>query len=122
MSAPHHGRRFSLPSLVRHRVHKLKDVRRAKLEGRARTQHRRLSYALSVHEGIGVGAVRRHRHHTFAVHEVAVVRKDPRTEQLQTNEQKVQLVLENSALVLIQELQEETTTHKIASYYINASH
>lgn len=83
MSTPHHGGRLSLPSLVEHRVHKLEDVRLAKLEGGARAQHRRLSDPLPVDEGVGVGAVRRHRHHAFTVHEVAVVGQNPRTEQLE---------------------------------------
>lgn len=30
--APHYGRWFPLPTLIKHRVHKLKDVRRTKLE------------------------------------------------------------------------------------------
>lgn len=85
MSAPHHGGWFSLHSLVEHRVHELKDVRRTKLEGGARTQHRGLVDPLPVDEGVGVQAVRRHGHHAFTVHEVAVVGQDPRAEQLETN-------------------------------------
>lgn len=83
VSAPHHGSRFLLSPLVIHRVHKLKDVRGAKLEGGAWTQHRGLSNALAIDEGVCVGAVRRHRHHAVGVHEVAVVRQDPRAQQLE---------------------------------------
>ena len=85
VSAPHHGGRFPLPSLVEHRVHELEDVRRTELEGRTRTQHRRLCDSLPVDKGVSIWAVRRHRHHTFTVHEVAVVGQDPRTEQLEGN-------------------------------------
>ena len=82
MSAPHHGRRLPLPALVEHRVHELEDVGGAELEGGARAQHRCLGDALSVDEGVGVGAVWRHRHHALAVHQVAVVGENPRAQQL----------------------------------------
>lgn len=83
VSAPHGGVRVPLPSLVDHGVHELEDVRRAKLQRGSGSQHSGLCDALAVHEGVGVVAVRRHRHHAFAVHQVAVVRQDPRAEQLQ---------------------------------------
>lgn len=82
VSAPHHGSGFLLPSLVIHWVHKLKDVRGTKLECGAWTQHRRLSNPLPVDERVCIRAVRRHRHHAVSVHEVAVVRQNSRTQQL----------------------------------------
>lgn len=85
VSAPHHGSGFLLAPLVIHRVHKLKDVCRTKLECGAWTQHRRLSNSLPIDEHVCVRAVRRHRHHAVGVHEVAVVRQDPRTQQLNGN-------------------------------------
>lgn len=86
--APHHRGWFSLPSLVEHRVHKLKDMCRTKLEGGARTQHRCLCNSLPVDKGVGVWAVRRHGHHTFTVHEVAVVGQNPWTYQLEEKKQR----------------------------------
>lgn len=84
VSAPRYGR-FSLPSLVKHRVHEFEDVSRTELDGGARTQHRRLDNALPVYKRVCVRAMRRHCHHAFAVHEVAVVGQNPRTEQLKAN-------------------------------------
>lgn len=84
VSASRHGR-FSLPSLVEHRVHEFEDVGRTELDGGARTQHSRLDNALPVYKRVCVRAVRRHSHHAFAVHEVAVVGQNPRTKQLKTN-------------------------------------
>lgn len=84
MPAPRNGR-LPLPSLVEHRVHELEDVSGAELDGGTRTQHRRLGDALPVHKRVGVGAVRRHGHHAFAVHEVAVVGQDPWAEQLEAD-------------------------------------
>lgn len=85
MSAPHHGPGLLLSPLVIHRVHKLKDVCRTKLERGARTQHCCLSHSLAIDEGVCIRAVWSHCHHAVRVHEVAVVRQNSRTNQLDIN-------------------------------------
>lgn len=82
VSAPHGGGLISLPPLVKQGVHKLEDVSGAEQQGGARVQHRGLGDALPVYEGVCVGAVRCHRHHALAVHQVAVVGQDSWAQEL----------------------------------------
>lgn len=88
--------------MVKHRVNKLKDMWGTKLECRAWAQHCCLGNSLPIYKGICIRAVRGHSYHTVSVHQVAVVRQNSRTQQLNIN--KGGYISTNSATHQLQQL------------------
>ena len=83
VSASDHAGGVSFAALVVRGVYKLEDVSGTKLEGGSGVQHRGLVDTLAVHQGVRVGPVGGDRHQPLAVHQVAVMREEARTKQLE---------------------------------------
>lgn len=83
MSTLYHGPRVSFGhAVVVAGVYEFKDVSGPELDGHAAAQHRSVRDPLSIHKRLGIQTDRGHGHQSVRMHQVTVVRQNPRPKQL----------------------------------------
>lgn len=83
MSTLHHGPWVSLGhAVVVAGVYEFEDVSGPELDGHAAAQNRCVRDPLSIHERLSVQTDRGHSHQSICMHQVTVVRQNPRPKQL----------------------------------------